>query len=116
MRARAALFHHLQEFFEKDLRGVFRYGDLTAHVARPVEKKPKERRQAFGKVREIVEGSFGRYRISIESPHEAPPLGLVIFRAEDDATIEISGPIDRTTFAQIGEKVRELEHKQEESV
>jgi hypothetical protein len=111
VRARAALFHHLQAFFETELRGLFRYDDVTPHVARPVEKVPGKRRQAFGKVREIVDAGFGGYTVTLESSHEAPPLGRVTLKARG-AEIA-SGPIDRSTFELLGSKIREREHQQE---
>jgi hypothetical protein len=107
MRARSALFHHLQSFFETHLRGVFKYDDILPHVPEEVENTPGRRRNAYGRVKEIVQADFGRFQIMLASPHEAPPLGRVELRF--DGKNFVSGPIDSDTFSRAGEAVKQIQ-------
>jgi hypothetical protein len=113
-RARAALFRHLQIFFETHLRGIHRYDEFAPYVAQDAEPEPGKRRWAHGKLKEIVEGRFGDYEILLASPLEVPPLGRVSLRAVDGG-FNISGPIDSATFDRMGEAIR-FHHRQRESV
>lgn len=106
MNGRRALFHHLQELFERQLRGLCRYSDIEVHVAIPVEKVPGKRRQALGKVREIVQAGFEDYVLTLESPHEAPPLGRATLNLKGGDML-VEGPIDVATFDRMGEAIKE---------
>ena len=104
MRARAALFRQLREFFETQTTGIFNTGDVAYYVARPAEERTERgRRFAFGKEREIVEGKFGDYEIMIGSSLEFPPLGRVTLRWPEG---EVDGPMDIVTFERAGAAVR----------
>lgn len=108
MRARAALFRHVQTFFETQLLGLFRYGDVMFRPAEPAEKITGKRRYAYGREREIVHAHFGVYSLAILSPVEAPPLGRVEFGRCDGDQVEslVTGPIDPETFKRAASVIR----------
>lgn len=114
MRARAALFRHLQVMFETHLRGVFRFDDFEPYVAQDAQPETKgKRRWAYGKTKEIVEGRVGDFEILIASPLEVPPLGRVSLRIFDGPVL-VTGPMDVTTFDLVGKAI--MLHQQEEKV
>lgn len=108
MRARAALFRHVQVFFETQLLGLFRYGDVIFRPADKAEKIKGKRLYAYGKEREIVVAQFGVYSLAILSPVEAPPLGRVEFgRSEGDGVESlVTGPIDPETFKRVASVIK----------
>lgn len=108
MRARAALFRQIQAFFETQLLGLFRYGDVSF---RPAEEAPRiigKRRYAYGKEKEIVHANFGVYDLKLLSPTEAPPLGRIEFGRTNGSQVEslVTGPIDPETFKRAASVIR----------
>lgn len=104
MRARAALYRHLQTFFETQTRGIFSYDDAMPFPAQKADQVDGKRRFAFGKIKEIVEVRFGEYEMIIASPNEAPPLGKIKLRYPGG---EVFGPMDCQTWNRAGEIIRQ---------
>ena len=78
LHARSQLMRLLQGFFETHLRGLYRWGEVQFHVTEEVEKLANGRRSPFGKFKEVVSVRFGDYDLTVESPNERPPLGLIM--------------------------------------
>lgn len=112
MRARAALYRHLQALFEMELRDLYRLSDFISYQPQPAEEHTeRKRRWAYGKLKEIVEGRFGDFEILLASPNEVPPLGRVTLRYRNSQIL--TGALDSVTFAKIGAAVK---HHQLEKV
>ena len=106
---RIGLSRHVQVFFETELLGLYRFDQaefaVTEEAPRPPGMSPL-RRPPFGWHREIVEVRFGTYDLSVSSPNEAPPLGEIVLVHPDG---EERGPLDDTTWKQIGTFIRTRE-------
>lgn len=101
LSARSLLLRQLQQFFETDLVGLYSWFNVRH---RQGEKNPKEkgRRQTD---MERVYVDFGDYSISVSTPDHAPPLGeILLYNAVSGETTK--GPLDASTWASIGEKIR----------
>jgi len=107
--ARYALSRHLPVFFETELRGVYRFDEITVlppeDAPRPEGMSPL-RRPPYGKYRELVSARFGSYDLEVYSPNERPPLGEVVLKYPDG---EISGPLDQVTWQRLGTFIRNRE-------
>lgn len=109
--ARYSLSRHLPEFFDTELRGLYRFDQITVL---PPEDAPRPegmshlRRPPFGKYRELVAARFGPYDLSVYSPNERPPLGEVVLTYADG---EISGPLDQATWQRLGAFIRNREQR-----
>lgn len=111
MRARAALFRHLREFFETQTVGLFGNNDARHHVAHPAEQQEGKRKYAFGREEEVVEVDFGDYELALISSYQAPPLGQVTLRWPGG---EENGSLDRATFDRIGAVIRDRESQRQQ--
>jgi hypothetical protein len=110
IRARAALFAQLRQFFDSELREVYRWEDAIPDVPIPADPDPKrpKRPSPFGKHKEVVSVRFGKgkYALSVASPSEHPPLGLVSLNSPGDS---LAGPLEAKTWQTIGAFIRENE-------
>ena len=70
------------------------------------EQIPGKRPNIYGKFKEIAEMRFGNYELRVESPHEAPPLGLARL-SWLGGTAE--GPLDTMTWRKFGDIIRQRE-------
>jgi hypothetical protein len=100
INARRQLFRQIQEFFERELHGLWTISDM-AFDAPELLPKERGRRQLY---REIVSGHFGLYRLTLSSPEEKPPLGEIVCEAVDGVTVR--GPLDPTTWAEIARRIK----------
>ena len=78
MNERKALFRQLQHFFERDLFGLYRWGEVKhrAPEAVVIERDPSGRRvnqRSFGKIVEQVVIEFDGYTLIVRSPNETTP-------------------------------------------
>lgn len=103
MNGRAGLFRQLQQFFETELCGVYRWDGVAHFPAEKTNRVEGERPNAFGKLKEIVAVRFGDYDLTVFSPNEDPPLGWAMLNYPNGA---VEGPLDQTTWARIGAFIR----------
>lgn len=102
--ARRALLAHVRVFVETELAGLYRYDDMAHHVPERSDAEAGKRPNLYGKFREAVSVTFGNYQLTVESPHEKPPLGWVTLRCL--GSIE-EGPLDPVTWGILGSFVRQ---------
>src|SRR5262245_60674790 len=104
INGRVALFRLTQDFFERELRGYYRWDSVSHLVAEPAEKLPGRSKYAYGKIKEIIAIQFGDdYRMTVRSSLEEPPLGRVTLAHGKDI---VDGPLDARTWAKIGAAIR----------
>ncbi len=96
----------LRVFFEQEMRGLGTWDDATVMDGELAERERYDRRNRFGHYKEIAAVSFRGYEITVKSPFEAPPLGMIECRRGDQ--IE-SGALDEATWKRIGKFIRERE-------
>lgn len=110
VRSRRALLRTVQQFFELELVGLYRWGSGTEIMpAEPnTERDPDRplRTRTFGKDREAVTVRFGTYTLLVRSPNDDPPLGGVTLHTGEST---IDGPLDSETWKRAGELVRQTE-------
>lgn len=107
--ARFGLSRHLQVFFETELRGRFRFDEISFLPAEPAPLPDgwhALRRPPFGKYRELIAIRFGQYDMSVASPNEKPPLGEIMLVYPGGQEY---GPLDSITWQRIGAFIRERE-------
>lgn len=103
LHARAQLMRQVQTLFETHLRGLYRWGEVAILPPDEVDKVPGQRRQAFGKYKEVVSVRFGIFDLTVESPNEWPPLGRV--RLDGPETVEVSS-LDASAWDRIGSIIK----------
>lgn len=112
--ARGRLMGQARTFFESELRGLFNWDAVGHQQAEPSEPLPPSRghprgcRNPLGKYSEIVAVTFGDFELELQSPEEAPPLGLVTLTHRNAVAHE--GPLDQSTWARMGSFIRENCH------
>lgn len=78
MNERIALYRQLQNYFERDLFGLYRWGDVKHREPEPVaiERDDRGRRinqKSYGRLVEKAVIEFDGYVLSLASPNECPP-------------------------------------------
>lgn len=119
IRTSAVLLRMAQEFFRTDLVGLYSW-DRDVRIAAPERRPPilpdlpfRDRRAAMveregkGKWLEQERIKFGPWEILIYSATEKGPLGEVSLRDFESARELLSGPLDPSTWAKIGEWIRQ---------
>lgn len=117
IQARAYLYRHLQEFFEREIFQQYRWHEVRHFAAENAPIPPGRSRHPLGRYREQVRVAFGpdwRFQLEILSPEEAPPLGSVRLITKNYPDIE--GPIERETWKRIGAFIRTHSEKAFEDV
>jgi hypothetical protein len=107
VNGRASLFRNLQVFFETELCGLYKWGEVAHYVPQKAEAEEGKRKSAYGKYKEIVAIRFGAYDLTVFSPQEDPPLGWIMLNLAT-GPILVEGPLDSVTWAQIGGCIRSL--------
>lgn len=105
--AAGRLFGVLRAFFEQELRDVCTWDQVKVLDAELAEREKYDRRNRYGDHKEIAAVAFGDYEITVSSPFQAPPLGLVQCR-HGDQEVE-SGPLDQSTWTRLGKFIRDNE-------
>ncbi len=106
IHAGSRLFGTLRAFFEQELRGIGTWDDVVPMDSELADKERHNRRNRYGDYKEIAAIKFRDYELTVKSPFEAPPVGLVECRYGD--TVE-SGPLDQTTWTRLGKFIRQNE-------
>jgi hypothetical protein len=101
VRPIAALARHIREFFETELLGVVRLGDVVWRELEKADKKPGQRQ--LHKERLVVD--FMQFALEVNSTAEQPPLGGVkLFNKLSGETVE--GPLDVATWSRVGSYIK----------
>lgn len=106
IHAAGRLFGSLRAFFEQELRGIGTWDDVTVLDGELADEWPHKRRNPYGLHKEIAAVKFRDYELTVKSPFEAPPLGLVECRHGDQVEC---GPLDQTTWTRLGKFIRNNE-------
>ena len=106
INAPTRLFGVLRAFFEQELCDLGTWDDVVVKPGELAEKWPHDRRNPYGNYKEIAAITFRDYELTVKSPFEAPPLGLVECRLGDQVE---SGPLDQTTWTRLGKFIRNNE-------
>lgn len=125
IRSQIALLRHAQDFFASDLTGLYRWDrvKIAAPELRPVippnapikeRRRLMEEREGKGKYLEQERLHFGPWEILIYSAQERGPIGEVTLRVFDNSREVVTGPLDPSTWAKIGEHIR-LSHQRKAS-
>ena len=94
----------MQGLFERHLRGLYEWGKVDIHIPEEVEKLPGQRRNAFGKFKEVVSIRLGIFDLTLESPNEAPPLGRITLDGPEGSIVEQS--LDEIALDRIGAAIK----------
>ena len=100
------LFGLIRAFVEQEMRGLGTWNDVIALEGELADREKHDRRNRYGHYKEIAAIRFRGYEITVKSPFEAPPLGLIECRCGDDVE---SGPLDDATWKRLGKFIREQE-------
>jgi hypothetical protein len=111
IRPLAALTRQVQEFFHKELIGIFVWDDILFSPPEKnetpqtsVNRRGRRHRpeRAEGKYHAMLQIEFGIWRLKVEGPTEHPPLGWLTLDAAD----VLEGPLDAATWKQFGSHIR----------
>lgn len=117
IRTTAALLRHAQDFFRTELVGLYSFDKdvridaperrdaIPSAVDRRTRREMMESREGLGKWLEKERLQFGPWEILIYSAQEKPPVGEVALRREGETMV--AGPLDPSTWAKIGEWIRQ---------
>lgn len=106
VNATSRLFGSLRAFVEQELSGLGTWNDVTPLDGELAELGPYNRRNPLGRFKEIAAITFRDYEITIKSPQESPPLGLISWQYHH---LVDQGPIDQTTWQRLGKFIRDNE-------
>lgn len=124
IRSHDALLRHAQEFFLRDLVGLYHWDqvrvaapekaeNIPPNVSRMERRKQMEAREGRGRYLEQARMIFplpetaARWEILIYSSMERPPLGEVVLRDYERGAVVVEGPLDPATWARMGATIKE---------
>lgn len=124
IRPHDALLRHAQEFFLRDLVGLYvwdqvrvaapeRAEPIAPNVSKMERRKLMQEREGRGRYLEQARMIFplpetaARWEILVYSPMERPPIGEVTLRDYERGQVLVDGPLDPSTWSIIGLRIRE---------